>query len=496
MVDADRVFSIKGKEVILYGAASIGNLAFDWFENAGFHVAGYIDKRGDEIGSLRDRPVYSIHDKEIEEFKYRNKYFIFISVKNVFEHSNIANMLLKTGFRNIIFRPIDVINGRGSVEQNRLYDVYDIISNGNVKSLVDKDIPMTYTLDTYKPISDYVLSREEDSIVTMVSIDSLHTDRKVRKTPWFDKPVFSLLPHIDFFNYLNGKADASYDRYIEYCIAGASGKIDITELWKKNVIKNRSCIYEHMKQSLELESDFFVRNAPNVEWHREKGIFNLQSGKHRAAFFASLGRHYIPLRLKKEDYESYLNIEMVTKLLKFLTDREITQLPAPIGHPLFFDYPCESKGFYYGFLYKLYYYISDCLYNVNGQLRFEDLSIYCDLHDYGFIERTIRKSGCNINLTIHKEDMELMQLLDNLLYCDLSSHIKIDFRSKEYDYIILDARKGNNWRGLDEFERAKEKLVIVNTYSNQEKILKENYKTEYFFRGIAEGLDTCVIKVK
>ena len=144
----------------------------------------------------------------------------------------------------------------------------------------------------------------------------------------------------------------------------------------------------------------------------------------------------------------------------------------------------------------MYYYISDCLYNVNGQLRFEDLSIYCDLHDYGFIERTIRKSGCNINLTIHKEDMELMQLLDNLLYCDLSSHIKIDFRIKEYDYIILDARKDNNWRGLDEFERAKEKLVIVNTYSNQEKKLKENYKTEYFFRGIAEGLDTCVIKVK
>lgn len=495
MADADSMFDINGKEIILYGAASIGNLAFDWFENAGFHVAGYIDKRGNEIDSLRGRPVYSINDEITERFKDSNKYVVFVSVKNVFEHSNIANLLIKVGFRNIIYRPLDVINGGGNKNQNRLYDVYDLISNGEIKS-VDKNIPTTDELDTYKPISDYVLSREEHSIVTMVSIDSLHTDKKVRKTPWFDKPIFSLLPHIDFFNFLSGKKNVSYNRYIQYCISGASGTIDTTESWKRNVIKNRACIYEHMKQSLELENDFFVRNAPNVEWHADGGIFNLQSGKHRAAFFASLRRHYIPLRLKKEDYEAYLNIEIANKLLKWFEDREITQLLAPIGHPLFFDYPCESKGFYYGFLYELFYYISDCLFNETGKLGFERLSIHCELDDYGFIERTIRKSGCSISLKIAKENLELMQILDKLLYCDLLNHVENSMISKGYDYVIIDARKDNDCQRLAKLKQAKQNLIIVNTYSKQEKFLKENYEAEYFFRGIADGLDTCVINIK
>lgn len=495
MADTEQMFNIQNKEIILYGAASIGNLAFDWFEDAGFHVAGYIDKRGSEIDSLRGRPVYSLCDEEVESFKNSNRYVVFVSVKNVFEHSNIANLLVKAGFCNIIYRSINVINGVGNKEQNRLNDVYDIISNRGVGNL-DKDIPMTCALDIHKPISDYVLSREENEIVTMVSIDSLHTDRKVRKTPWFDKPVFSLLPHIDFFHYLNGKEEASYDRYIEYCITGASGKIDITESWKMNVIKNRACIYEHMKQSLELESNFFVRNAPNVEWHADKGIFNLQSGKHRAAFFASLGRHYIPLRLKKGDYESYLNVEVANELLKLFTDREVTQLSAPIGHPLFFDYPCENKEFYYGFLYKLFYHISDCLYNATGRLEFSGITVYCGLDDYGFIERTIRKSGCNIDLFISKEDMELIQILDKLLYCDLLDHIESDFENKNYDYVILDARKDYDYEKLKNIKGVRECLIIVNTNSQQENFLKRMIdKTEYFFRGIADGIDTCVIKI-
>lgn len=492
-MDAEKMFDINDKEILLYGAASIGNLAFDWFENAGFHVAAYLDKRGNEIDSLRERPVYSIYKDEIEEFKDSSKYVVFISVKNVFEHSNIANALIKIGFHNIIYRPIDVINGGGTEEQNRLYEVYDIISNGKLNSSI-KDIPMTCEIEIHKPISDYVLSRDADSIVTLISIDSLHTDSKVSKTPWFNKTILSLLPHIDFFNYLNGKKDASYDRYMEYCILESSKEINITESWKRNVIKNRANVYEHMKQSLELESDFFVRNAPNAKWNQDKGIFNLQSGKHRAAFWASLGRYYIPLRLRISDYESYLNINVANQLFKLLADKGITQLSAPIGHPLLFDYPCESKAFYYGLLYKLFYYISDCLYNKTGQLDFEALSIYCELHDYGFIERTIRKSGCGIKLSIPQKDMELMQILDKLLYCDLLS-LNEDINSREYDYIIIDVCGKHGCQELENIKQAKEKLIIVNAGSDQEEFLIKNYKTEYFYRGVADGLDVCVIKI-
>lgn len=489
-------FSLRGKEIVLYGAASIGNLAFDWFEGNGYHVAGYIDKRGDEIVRFRDRPVYGIQNNAIQEFEDDNKYVVFISVKNVFEHSNIARLLVKEGVHNIIYRPISVINGGGTKEQKILNDVYDMISNGDIKK-VENTIPKTYKVDVCKLNENHVLRQAGNGeLVVMVSIDSLYTDKKVRRAPWFDKPVLSLLPHMELFRYINGEKGVSYDKYLDYCILGAKGKLEVTEAWKKNVIKNRSSIYEHMKQSLELERDFFIRNAPNVEWNEERGIFNLQSGKHRAAFFASLKRHYLPLKVKLKDYESYLNAEAADKLMRYLEEREIIELPAPIGHPLFFDYPCECKEFYYGFLYELFYCISIKMYDTGRRLCFEKLSIYCELNDYGFIERALLKAGCDMHLSIYEKERELIKILDELSYCDLSKRTPPGLsKSEPYDYIILDARKKEfqNW----EMKRlAEETLIMVMRSSNLEKYLTEKYQAEEFFSGIAEGQDIVVLRIR
>lgn len=488
-------FSLKGKEILLYGAASIGNLAFDWFEENGWHVAGYVDKRGHEIKRFRDRPVYGIQDEAIRQYIDDDKYVVFVSVKNVFEHSNIAKLLVEKGFYNIIYRPISVINGSGTKEQKTLNEIYDMISAGDMKD-AGSIIPKTYKVDVYQSKGIHVLRQNENDVVIMVSIDSLHTDRKVRKAPWFDKPVLSLLPHIDLFRYINGEKGISYDRYMDYCILGANGKIEVTDAWKRNVIKNRSSVYEHMKHSLELENDFFVRNAPDVAWNKEKGVFNLQSGKHRAAFFTSLKRHYIPLKIKLDDYESYLNVEAVKELTKYLEEREIVQLPAPIGHPLFFDYPCECREFYYGFLYELFYRISEKLYGLDGQLEFDKLSIYCKLNDYGFVERALRKAGCSLNLSICENERKMIKVLDKLFYCDLSKQIDNDLgNDKPYDYMILDGRE-EGFQNLKMKEMVKEALIMVIRSSKQEKYLIENYQADCFFCGIADGQDIVVLKIK
>ena len=103
--------------------------------------------------------------------------------------------------------------------------------------------------------------------------------------------------------------------------------------------------------SAELEPDFFVRNAVNVNYDRTRGVFNLNSGKHRAAFFASGKKKYIPMRIAKDEYEDFINENDLRELTVYLRENEIFELDAPIPHPYFYDYPCSSGEFYYGFLY-------------------------------------------------------------------------------------------------------------------------------------------------
>ena len=48
------------KKYILYGAASIGNIAKGTLEKCGVEIIGYIDKRAHEIASYNGLPVWEM----------------------------------------------------------------------------------------------------------------------------------------------------------------------------------------------------------------------------------------------------------------------------------------------------------------------------------------------------------------------------------------------------------------------------------------------------
>ncbi|MBQ1871552.1 MAG: hypothetical protein II147_05175 [Lachnospiraceae bacterium] len=483
-------FNLDGKEIVLYGAASIGNLAYDWFTNAGFTVVAFIDKRGAEIDSLRGIPVYSLTDECIKEYTDDTRYVVFVSVKNVFEHTNIANELTKHEFTNLIYRPISVINGGGTEDEKRLNEVYSLISEGKAAKIQD-DLKKATKGYTYEVNNRYILEEDDDTVVTLVPVSYIYTDRKKRKTPWFDKPILALLPHIDLFRYINGESAGNYSRYMDYCIMGAGTVIEVTDAWKKNVIKNRSDIFEHMKHYLETDYDFFIRNAPVVTWNSDTRHFNLNSGKHRAAFFVSQKKHFMPVRMSKEDYKTYINEEAVDKVIEALSSQSIMKTEAVIEHPYLIDFPCNGKEFYYGLMYRLTYYIAEELYEKSGELSFENLRISAYLNDFGFLERILIRMGINLDV-FTDYDLKLAAVIDAALHSDLRGHMGKALLP-EYDYSFIDIRDNKEYDIESAIIRSKVAFVIVGTDSDMAKDLADNRGFTPFYSGIVDGADVSVL---
>ena len=437
----DSFFELKRKKIILYGAASIGIIAKEFFESNGFEVIGFIDKRSEELRRFLEKPVWGIEDIILDTMK-TEEYVIFVSVKNVFEHSKIANDLVLHGFYNLIYRPLAAINGVGNDKQKKLYSVYSLVEQ---KRFDEIDIvPKTKEFDRIEAHNAGFIQEDSNTTVCLVSLDLLHTDKKIKGVPWYDKPVMSQLPHIDFFRYVSGDQRYSYELYMNFCeeAACASKQIEITQSWKNNVLKNRASVYSHMSDSFELNYAFFYKNAPDVIWNENSGVFNLVSGKHRAAFFTAHKRKYIPLRMSNDDYKKFLNLDSVYELEAYYKNKGETEICYPIPHPFYYDYPCENREFYYNFLYWLIYYISVDLFSCVEELDFSSLSIYSRLFDGGFIERCLNKAGCYIDNEIDSSDKELFAILDRLLFSKLSNNIitRAEMKNKQYDYAFIDLR--------------------------------------------------------
>lgn len=192
------------KKCILYGAASIGNLAKKSLEKCGFEILGYIDKRAFEMSSYNELPVWGL-DNVPTEYVNSNT-IIYIAVKNVFEHERIVLDLAERGFSSIVYKPYNVLIGIGSAEEERISAIYDKLFEGKFKEnfntfdlhirkenilhdygMVHRDCDM---ITAYIPriSSGIVCSIEKAPIRSRTTINSSRVHRINRTSPKFKMP--------------------------------------------------------------------------------------------------------------------------------------------------------------------------------------------------------------------------------------------------------------------------------------------------------------------
>ncbi len=398
--------------IVIYGAAAIGLIFYDICKELHIPVLGFMDKRGDEICELQGLSVWDVEGSEVINLDKNT--IIFVAVKNVFEHDNIVRKLLSKGFSNIIYRPYAVIKGAGSRDEELLYETYTMLMN---KELVKANIPKTFAVHSYEYKDYSTIKKLEGERVIYVPAEILFTDKKKNKQVrwnWLDLPIMSLIPHIDFFRWMNRQEEYCPEKYLQFCINAAKvkGQIKITERWKENVIKNRADVYANMNEALERDPDFFIRNAPIARWNA-KGYFNLVSGKHRAAFLVSKGRQYIPLRITEADYDKWIDLSQMGLIVEKLKKENVYEVHAPIEHPFFYNITCENKTFYYKLLCDFIYAIATYQYEDKGYVKLDETSsVFISLNDDGYFSRSLQRYG--IKVETHNESF-IGKLLNGLV---------------------------------------------------------------------------------
>ena len=142
-----------------------------------------------------------------------------------------------------------------------------------------------------------------------------------------------------------------------------------------------------MQYEWEHDRSFFVKNAVWADYN-EKGYFNIKSGKHRVVFMLVKGKRYIPLRIKKSDYEKWSNVTKAKEMKCVLDRMGRESLPVILGNPFFYDYPCNTSSFYEQVLINLLSTIYQIRYYEQGKFDFNKdnillyntpLSIYADV---------------------------------------------------------------------------------------------------------------------
>lgn len=431
-------FRLYEKPMIIYGAASIGFTVYKICRELNISVEGFIDKRGEEISELEGIKVYSFESDEID--KMDKDVSVFIAVKDVFEHENIANQLVVKGFHNLIYRPYATLKGKGSNEEKILYAVYDDFMENK---LINVDIPCTSGICKYEYKDCATIHRRDKYRVVYIPIERLFTDMDGRidnnrwMQTWRNIPTLALVPHIAFFKWMDRRNDGSYDMYLDFCMraAEAMGSIKITEAWKENVIKNRANVYYNMNESLERDSDFFIRNAPEARWNND-GHFNLVSGKHRATFYIAKGKRFIPCKISEEDFGAWINDEKIRNITKRFNELNIKKINAPIGHPYFYDFYCENGNLYYNILRDFIYGIAMKQYSETGSVRLNELStVFLSLNDDGYMSRVMSEFG--ISVEVHNRSAASRILEELICYKK-----EVIIQSK-YDYALIEYKWGD-----------------------------------------------------
>ncbi len=405
------------KNYILYGAASIGNIAKESLEQCGLQVVGYIDKRAFELSVYNELPVWGI-DSVPDQYMNEDT-VVYVSVKNVFEHEAIAANLLAKGFRYIIYKPYSVLLGYGSREECALARLYDDLFVGDVSGAFSiPEIPHGVI------IHDFAKINEENGMITAyIPVEFIFTNnyRNSEMVKWGNVNILAFFTHIDFFRFLSNQEGGETDSYLqEYCIftANLQRKIKVTDAWKNNVIENRTQIYEQMKEALDLDPAFFIRNAAEAEWNCEKHYFNLTSGKHRCTFLAAMNKKYIPLKMKQTDYEQFFHAKEVDETMRFV--RSVSD-GIQIPHPAFYRGMFIRDRGEHQFLIWFARYFGRKLYQQYGSVSFSALKVTDFSNDYGHFARFCVRLGCRIQRAAVPDAVERqlnrLSYSDDLAYC-------------------------------------------------------------------------------
>ena len=429
----------KFKDYIIYGAGGGGLKNIRLLKQHGFNVIGVVDKRAHELEEVCGIPTMTI-DEVGERVENKENTVIIITPKNVFQHSEIALNLVQVGFKNIIYKPLEVLHGSNDEKLLAISKIHDSF-------LVKIELPEgeeAYSIDGSANIElqDMLLigQKTESEVVAWVPIELVFNYKK--HAAYYDINMPTLFPVVELYEMLLGKrnmeSESCINNYINYASEWLKrNNLELTEGVSKAFLQTRMSVFEEMQRIAEVDRDFFIRNASSVI--AEKGIhFTINSsGKNRVSYLIARGYRYVPFIMDVALYDRWINKEVLNEIETIIRKNNIHKLFTCVAHPKLVSMPVEVVDYVRVFccavgrqlikeLYATHMETIGTITVVKSEEMFkvrDNTTAACMINDNGTITRYLASLGFKVyrcaNTNVTDIDKKLENKLDELLYAEM-----------------------------------------------------------------------------
>lgn len=319
----------KDLKIILYGVNYYSEKLFESLTNAGYTVIAYFDRRYEELNGKCPVPVYGLEKHPFADLDKTN-FFVVIMLQNAMQHEAIAMELLRQDFHKVLFAPMKSRLEQGAASTFR--DQYNMLISGLFQMLWE--IPLleeTIFQSEIDPVHSIIRDEKNFKIVWCPAELVYTNPAKLYKTSenlrYASIPLFSFVPYVRMFEYLQGKGEEPQQYLDEYGVNSCKYTNSLTDA---AVVLQRSDLLSIYKNALNKGMDFFISSAPPAEFSPKFGVFNLLDGQHRSLFLVMQEFRYIPIRISQRDYIKWACVCKDTELKRYL-DKDGKRFP--ILHP-------------------------------------------------------------------------------------------------------------------------------------------------------------------
>lgn len=424
----------------IYGASLRGKHIFETLDACGYQVVSFIDKRADTIGTFMGIPVSTIDEIPKLVGEYPSIVGV-ITISNVFSHLEIARELANKGVRYIIYK--NVFNS--CIQAKVINEIYDDLFATTVRvSLEQREIPLF--CETSELVSKYGEEYNNDAIVVTVPIELLFgltkEFYKASITQYSDE-LYNLIPDRsllyftiskDLMCFFEGQiSQEAWEQYLQIYFEQRRNICGSTDVNEEMIhLKDRYEVYQNMELLYSTNISFFENNPLEVKWN-EKGYYNIEDGNNRAAFLFAKGWNMLPCKMKKSDYDKWINKEILSAVDEVVNKNDIDILEYPILHPYY------SAKIYRSFPHAVNKLKFICNWMYRNHIETHGLKVLDVLCRNGYFGQCFTKMGSIVS-AIEEDDYyySVCRQINELLYCSVNLHQdlkKVEFQ--KFDLIII-----------------------------------------------------------
>lgn len=447
------------QKYILYGAGGDSLKLIPLLKENGCVITAIIDKRAFELNELLEIPV--ILPEDLEPQTYSLDSIIIITIKNVFEHSNIAKELYVLGYQKLVYKPLSVLKGFTDSEWDSINSIYS-------KMIVEKQFPSGTTITSKEPEIfcgrlDSLYIKEVDNMVTAYLPSELLCNYDT-DAAWGRIGMQCFFPMVDLYKVLLNDTPSvtwieAQHNYLLYCGEWLyKHHLEMTKGQKESFIHSRVNIFYEMQKKSGISQDFFIQNAPEVIWQEQNIFYISSSGRNRIAFQIAKGYNYVPVSMSKLDYMRWINEKDSDNFLEILKKNKVNKLFTSIPHPMFIDFPIIAEdyvrlvcGEVTSYLLKDIY-LSSTIRNTSYSIVDMDkvrndmitLNLGIWVADQGCLSRYLNRLFINhirINNKLNEPEQEITLAIDNLLQSKRIKEISsTNIKWDKLQYLVIDSR--------------------------------------------------------